>query len=323
MPYLPSLFWSTVVSYLPDKEQQTALTAMTQLEEENLKAAAAVAEHIFYPKISRSRNLSFVYFNSLLHQSRNVPFKFHISISPEDYELVLYKSDLNKMLQTYLVAPTLEKTLYSFKYVDPTLLKKAKAEGRDCSKYLLTFYSNVEKHNALREGGYAEKFRLYQILKSWHAWFIKSLSDRFPSLNSLLEASSLELELYKKKSFSLLQETADSIKRLEQEVQFTLYVCEGASTENLVSLIQHVSEYLTTMRVRPVPCPTSDLPLTSYVTFRQDRYAVDGTYVFADEEQSGQLKEYAKKTSLYTELSSTLNAPTVEMEFTSFKRFSM
>jgi hypothetical protein len=300
--------WSTILSYLPEQEQLKARKVINGLErnyaQRKILRAQPIkpADQIFYPDISKSTNLSFVYFSSQLEESPKNTFKFHISISPQDYESVLYKSGLNQLLQKYLVDSPAKRAINSFKYVDPKELQKIRTDEKRVYGYLLKFFQLVEKHNSLGSENHAEKFQLFKSISAWHTWLSQSLGSSFTQVNTLLESTPSELSAYKKQSLALFQEIVNSSSRVEQEVQYTLYVRVGANKENLIGLIEDISKYLTQLGVRSVLCPNSDLPLTNFVSFRQDRYQIDGRYVSIDDKDFLKLKEIARGSKIYDQL---------------------
>lgn len=300
--------WSTILSYLPEEEQLQAREVIKTLErsyaQRKILRAQPIksADQIFYQDIIKSNNLSFVYFSSKQEEGPKNTFKFHISISPQDYESVLYKSALNQLLQKYLLEPSATRTINTFKYVDPKELQKVRAEEKKVYGYLEKFFHLVEKHNSLSAERHAEKFHLFKNISAWHTWLAPCLGSSLAQVNTLLESTPEELATYKKQAFALFQEIANSSSRLEQEVQYTLYVKVGADKENLIAFIKDISDYLSQMGVRSVPCPSSDLPLTNFISFRQDRYIIDGSYVSIDDKSFIKLKEIARKSEIYETL---------------------
>jgi hypothetical protein len=215
---------------------------------------------------------------------------------------------LNEYLQGVLVCPAEIRTLVSFKYTDPILLQKGKDQEPKMREGLQRFYNAILKYNHLKESNKPEDKALLKFITTWHGWYTKTWGNSFTNLNTLLEATPLELETHKKTGFAILEEIIQSIKRVDQEVQYTLYLSKDASIDNLVHQIKQISKYLGQLGVRKVPCPDSDLPLTPFVTFRQDRYTVNGTYIAADDKDSAKLKEFARNSEVYNQLVSVLGS---------------
>lgn len=267
-------------------------------------------DHLYYPNVQKKTAQSFVYFFlSPAILEKNI-YKLHLSVSPKDYGRVLYESDLNKRLQEGL-SPM---TLTSLKYVDPVKLKNFKDIVKLAHQYLTKFYPCIARHNALDSTQTAEKEKLYQWIISMHDWFTKSWGNTFTPLKALLDSDLVQLKQYHKDGFALWKEVSDSALRLDQEVQYTLYFPRDVNAEALAKLIKNTTDYLIEIGINPVPCPESDLPLTAFVSFRQDKFELKGEYVHAGTRESLKLKELAQSAELYQQLLQILEAPVKQEE---------
>ena len=309
MPHLKPSLWSTVINYLPKAEKQVAIQAIKEVEEsfekrKILKAQQArPIDHLFYNNIISSKHLSFLYFKQSPKEQKKHTFKFHISISPQDYEMVLAKSSLNRFLQKSLF--TFDKpTILNFKFVDSECLQKSIQQGKLIKPYLTNFYKMVEKYRGLDESQYEQKFNLYKSIYAWYKWLQTPLNNSLPELNELLETNAKQFYIYMQleKPLAELNEIMTSNERLVNGAQYTLYISTAATKENLIEFIRCISDSLEQEGIRAAPCPASDLPLTKYVTYRQERFVINGEYIAVYDKRYAELKEFASNSSVYTEL---------------------
>lgn len=303
MPYLKPHLWPQIFSYLPEKEHGKATIIAKHIEEnhrlkqrQRLRAQEEKSPtQIYFPNIVVKPKDRFVFI--IRQQASNIDYKFHISILPEDYPLVL-KSQLNQILQQYLVSSPDKKTLTHFKYANSNVLKNEKRGTEFVMEQMKYFYQLMAQYHCVRKPNlYAEIIRL-------HHYLIEQIGEFTPLVSLFKEPQNLND--YRKNDFAFIKSIYDSIVRFEQQVQYSLYLCSGASIDNLAALIKHISDYLDEQGIRSVPCPDSDLPLTQFVTFRQEREYGGGRYIEVADVNSAKLKEYARSSIIYKELVSNL-----------------
>lgn len=307
MPYPNAILWFTVFSYVPEFDSQQLKQISDQLIDEE---RSENAQKVLFPGIYKQINNNCIQFNSKINKSPNNTFKFHISIDPKDYNKVL-NSQLNALVQQALVAKANQTTLTAYKCVDPLFLKKSQQTELQFLQGMNRLYFNIKKFK--NTPGLNERTHLYSTINQWHTWVQTSWNelfpkDPFPQLKNLFDVTINELELNRLKHTAQFRVIQDESQRMLEQIQFTLYVHVDAKTENLVALINTISNYLAELKIAPLKsCAESDLPLTDYVSFRQERYSIDGQYISAKSTDYAQLKEKSKSSEAYGNLLEQLN----------------
>ena len=311
--YLSQSIWSNITAYLPQEERSKTCSLIKGLESNFLKRkqlhakASKEPTSIYLSNISTTKQNSFRVFSKSKQPQNTNYFKFHISISAQDYSDLLYKSELNKLLQEFLLLNSNRKSLVSFKFVDPELLQEIIKVENTVKPYLQMFFDNIDKYRDLNNQNYEAKFILFNKITKLHAWLQSPFDNVIPDVNKLLEESDTDYLDNKLKINTIFNEICDSNKRVQNSVQYTLNLDPEAELDNILELITEVSRCLTNTGVRHVKCPDSDLPITNFLSFRQDKDKVNGKYIESLDPYSKILKQKAKNSAIYLSILGSLN----------------
>lgn len=224
MPIPNYSFWPTVLSYLSLNEQFKA-SALIEDQCPLHEKQAISPEELYFADITKSTTNIFGVFRSRSKPSANYCFKLHISISPADYNLVLFQSSLNQLLQKSMGSPAANKTLSAFKYVDPLLIARTKKNNSINEKLVSDFFQLlVDHHKLIEKDETTQKEQLHTLICQKYAAFIKAWGpNSFVKLDTLLEAAPDQLISLKQKTQHFMQESIASIQRFENAVQYSLY----------------------------------------------------------------------------------------------------
>lgn len=227
-------------------------------------------------------NYPFEQYTNEISLNRHPLFKLHLNINPSAYES-------SKELIDEVLKEVCGEEIAIYK------LSKYKKINDDPS------YSPVKKsHEALQQLNQA----LQQVSSIEEANSllinVEDVNDRYYKylLKAIEKNNFIQFQMAVQTQLTRAENDVKKFERIHNSAQVTLYFAENAPLATLKQFTERLEKKLFEKGIQSSTCSESDLPISSYVSFRQDKLP-NGEYVSSEENTTTKLKEDAKNSLLY------------------------